>query len=51
MRSMIADIIRTLAVQQNPGKEFSFPEILFQVEGNDEVEEDEVSIQVKISIS
>jgi len=45
MRSMIADIIRTLAVQQNPGKEFSFPEILFQVEGNDEVEEDEVSIQ------
>ena len=45
-RAMIADLIRTLAAQQNPGKEFRFPEILFQAEDDDEVEEDEDSNQV-----
>jgi len=46
-RAMIADLIRTLAAQQNPGKEFRFPEILFQAEDDDEVEEDEDSNQGK----
>lgn len=46
-RAGIAELIRSLAAKQNPGKEFRFPEILFQAEDDDEVEEDEDSNQVR----